>query len=359
MNNTVELKRKINWLKMIKGRHSSLVTLYVPAAGNRGTTIDYLKSFIRGELAETENIKDKANRKIVIKNLQWILNDIVKLESIPDTGVVFFYGVGKYEDEMIEIRDMIIPHLPISNSKYYCGKEFLVDILEEMMVPSTQIVIVLLEGGKLAWGILKGSRLEVKHVKSYHVPGKTRKGGMSAKRYSKLRQEKIVDFYKNVAIHLNKKLLDDIENIEMIIFGGNEVRVKEFIKTEYLDYRLRDKVHESIISVGLIDETGLEQSKKEIAKILTEHILAKEKKIWDEFMELLMKNNSKAIYGREQVHAAILEGKVETMLWFEGYSFEYSSELLDGGFDVVYLSEDTEWGQQLKAFGGFAAILRY
>jgi peptide chain release factor subunit 1 len=331
----------------------------VPASKNRSITIDYLRSFIKRELAETENIKDKANRKIVIGNLQWILNDAVKLEKIPDNGVVFFYGVGKYEDEVLEIRDMIVPHLPISNSEYYCGKEFLVEALEEMIVPSAQIVVILLEGGKLAWGILKGSHLEVKHVKSYHVPGKTRKGGMSAKRYGKLRQEKLVKFYKEVAIHLNKKLLDNIDDIEIIIFGGNMIRVKEFIKTKYLDYRLRSKIHEVIMPISLIDETGLEQSKKEIAKVLTDHILAEEKNVWDEFMELLMKNNPKAVYGREQVYAAILEGKVKTMLWFEGDLFDHSLELLDGAFDIVYFSEDTEWGNQLKAFGGFAAILRY
>lgn len=335
------------------------MTLYVPSSGKRVTTIDYLRSFIKRELAETENIKDKANRKIVITNLQWILNDVTKLENIPDNGIVFFYGMGEYEDEMVEIRDMVVPHLPISNSKYYCGKEFLVEILEEMLVPSSQIVIVLLGGGKLAWGLLRGTKLEVKYVKSYYVPGKTRKGGMSAKRYGKLRQEKMVDFYKNAAIHLNERLLDDVENIETIIFGGNTARVEEFIKAQYLDYRLRDKIHEVIIVIGVIDETGLEQSKKRIAEIMTEHVLAKEKRIWDNFMELLMKSNPKAVYGREQVHAAILDGKVETMLWLEGCSFEYSSELLDGGFDVVYFSEDTEWGQQLKAFGGFAAILRY
>lgn len=335
------------------------MTLYVPASKNRSITIDYLRSFIKRELAETENIKDKANRKIVINNLQWILNDVVKLGKIPDNGVVFFYGVGKYEDETLEIRDMIVPHLPIPNSEYYCGKDFLVEALEEMIVPSAQIVVILLEGGKLAWGILKGSHLEVKHVKSYHVPGKTRKGGMSAKRYGKLRQEKLVKFYKEVAIHLNKKLLDNIDDIEIIIFGGNMIRVNEFIKTKYLDYRLRDKIHKTTMSIGLINGDGLEQSKKEIAKILTDHVLAKEKNIWDEFMELLMKNNPKAVYGREQVYAAILEGKVKTMLWFEGDSFDYSLELLDGAFDIVYFSEDTEWGNQLKAFGGFAAILRY
>jgi peptide chain release factor subunit 1 len=335
------------------------VTLYVPASKNRSITIDYLRFFIKRELAETENIKDKANRKIVIGNLQWILNDVVKLGKIPDNGVVFFYGVGKYEDEVLEIRDMIVPHLPISNSEYYCGKEFLVEKLEEMIVPSAQIVVVLLEGGKLAWGVLKGSHLEVKHVKSYHVPGKTRKGGMSAKRYGKLRQEKLVKFYKEVAIHLNKELLDNIDDIEMIIFGGNMIRVKEFIKTKYLDYRLRSKIHEVIMPISLIDETGLEQSKKEIAKVLTDHILAEEKNVWDEFMGLLMKNNPKAIYGREQVYAAILEGKVKTMLWFEGDSFDHPLELMVGAFDIVYFSEDTEWGQQLKAFGGFAAILRY
>jgi peptide chain release factor subunit 1 len=335
------------------------VTLYVPASKNRSITIDYLRSFIKRELAETENIKDKANRKIVIGNLQWILNDVVKLGKIPDNGVVFFYGVGKYEDETLEIRDMIVPHLPISNSKYYCGKEFLVEALEEMIVPSAQIVVILLEGGKLAWGILKGSHLEVKHVKNYHVPGKTRKGGMSAKRYGKLRQEKLVKFYKEVAIHLNKELLNNIDDIEMIIFGGNMIRVKEFIKTKYLDYRLRNKIHETTMSIGLINENGLEQSKKEIAKILTDHILAKEKNVWDKFIALLMKGNPKAIYGRKQVYEAILEGRVETMLWFEGYSFEAPLELMAEGFDMVFFPEDTEWGQQLKAFGGFAAILRY
>ncbi len=83
-----QLKKKVGQLKAYKGRHSSFTTLYIPPTKNLLEVI----SFVKAELAGSENIKSKANRKNVQDNLSAILTELTKIKALPENGLAFFYG---------------------------------------------------------------------------------------------------------------------------------------------------------------------------------------------------------------------------------------------------------------------------
>ncbi len=353
-----KLRRKVEKLKAYQGRHSSFTTLYIPPTKNLTDVI----SFVKTELAGAENIKSKANRKNVSDNLTAMLSELTKMGEIPENGIAFFYGIEEESGSETEIRDVVIPPTPISQFIYLCGREFVTEELENMTKPKSLVVIVLIEGGKVTIGYLRGKHMELVRDEDFYIIGKTRAGGQSAKRYMRLREEKMMEFFKYVGRMLNNLLVDNLENVDAIVLGGNTIRCQEFLDKGDLDYRLREKVAETIIPVSIIDETGLYQAMKEASRILRETEIYAERQTWDQFIEDLMKGLNTVTYGRDEVMTSLREGRVDTIMVSEDLA-EQMDELYEEvgtyGTNLLVFSNQTESGAQLKSFGGMAARLRW
>ncbi len=352
-----KLRKKIEYLKSLQGRHSGFTTLYIPPSKN---IVDVL-NFLKQEYAGTDNIKSKTNRKNVADNLNAIISDLTKLGHIPENGIVFFYGIMG-EQNNIEIREAIIPPEPLKNFIYICGSEFKTDELEQMLTPRHFIVTVLIEGGKYVVGYLRGKHIELVKEEDFYIMGKFRAGGQSSRRFERIREEKMLNFFRHLGKYLNELLLPQLDNIDAIVFGGNTIRVMEFLEKGELDYRLKEKVVDKIISVSTVDETGLLQIVKEISRIAKETEVYKERKLWERFIESLMKGHSNVTYGEKEVLDMLKQGRVDTILISEKKT-DLIDEIIDiaeqFSTDVVIFSSQTESGAQLEAMGGVAAILRY
>jgi len=354
-----KLKRIIEKLRKIKGRHSSLTTVYIPPDKS---LIDVI-NFLRQEYMTASNIKDKTNRKMVQDNILTMINEIQKLKKIPENGVALFYGYyetspGKFE----QVKEIVVPPFPIKNFIYICGKDFDLRPLEEMTIPKNIIVVVLMEAGNYVIGIIRGKDIEVLKEGEYYVIGKTRRGGQSARRYERIREEQIHNFYKHLAKEVNELLLPELENIDAIVFGGNTIRVQEFLEENLLDYRLRDKIVTNIISVPIIDGDGIFLAAKEVAEIVKESEIHREKRLWEEFKTRLMKDDSLVTYGKNEVMEYLKQGRVETVLISEALE-DILDEVIDlaekYGTKVEIFGKNTESGKELLGFGGIAAILRW
>jgi peptide chain release factor subunit 1 len=353
-----KLKRKVQQLKALKGRHSSFTTLYIPPSKS---LVD-VTGFVKAELAGADNIKSKANRKNVQDNLTAILTELNLVTAMPENGMAFFFGILEEGGTTQEIREIIIPPSPISQFTYICGREFITNELEEMTLPKSLVVITLIEGGKVTIGYLRGKHMELVRDEDFYIIGKTRAGGQSAKRYLRIREEKMLEFFRHVGRMLKDLLLDDIDNVDAIVLGGNTIRCQEFLEKGDLDYRIREKIAETIIPVSVIDETGLFQAMKEASRLLKETEIYAERQIWDGFMEALMKGENNVAYGEKEVLGALRAGRVETVMVTEDNSDLIDSlydEIDEYGSELMIFSAQTESGAELKSFGGVAAKLRW
>ncbi len=352
-----QLKKKIAQLKALKGRHSSFTTLYIPPTKNLTDVIN----FVRTELAGTDNIKSKTNRKNVADNLTAILSELTKIKEIPPNGIAFFFGIQEEGGTLKTIREIVVPPSPIAQFLYICGREFDTSELEEMVKPKSLVVIVLIEGGKVTIGYLRGKHIELVRDEDFYIIGKTRAGGQSARRYQRIREEKMQEFFKHVAKLLSELLLDNIDNVDAIVLGGNTIRAQEFLEKSDLDYRIREKIVDTIIPVSVVDETGLLQAMKEASRILKETEIYAERVAWDKFMESLMRGENTVTYGEKEVMAALREGRVEEVLVVEDSPMldDLVNEVTQYGTKLLVFSSQTESGAQLKSFGGIAARLRW
>ncbi|MHA1216346.1 MAG: peptide chain release factor aRF-1 [Candidatus Thorarchaeota archaeon] len=352
-----QLKKKVEELKALQGRHSSFTTLYIPPTKSLTDVI----SFVRTELAGTDNIKSKTNRKNVADNLTAILSELTKMKQIPENGVAFFFGIQEEGGSNKTIREIVVPPTPISQFLYICGREFVTDELEEMTKPKSLVVIVLIEGGKLVVGYLRGKHIELVREEDFYIIGKTRAGGQSARRYQRIRDEKMQEFFKHVAKVLADLLLDNIDNVDAIVLGGNTIRAQEFLEKSDLDYRIREKIVDRIIPVSVVDETGLLQAMKEASRILKETEIYAERLAWEKFMESLLRGEKTVTYGEKEVMQALREGRVETVMIVEDSPLldQLVEEVDNYGTELMVFSSQTESGAQLKSFGGVAARLRW
>ena len=171
-----------------------------------------------------------------------------------------------------------------------------------------------------------------------------------------------MEFFKYVGRILKDLLLDNIENVDAIVLGGNTIRAQEFLEKGDLDYRIREKIAETIIPVSVIDETGLYQAMKEASRVLKETEIYAERQIWDKFMEALMKGENTVAYGEAEVMEALRAGRVETIMISEDKSDlmdRLYEEISSYGSELLVFSGQTESGAQLNSFGGIAAKLRW
>jgi len=83
-----DLKKKIEELRECKGKHTELISLYVP----QSKQISDVTSYLKNELSESQNIKSKTTRKNVLSAIESILSRLRNYKTPPENGVVFFVG---------------------------------------------------------------------------------------------------------------------------------------------------------------------------------------------------------------------------------------------------------------------------
>ena len=353
-----KMQQLIKRLSQIKGRHSSLTTLYVPEDKKLSDVIN----FLRQEYETASNIKDKTNRKMVQDNLLRIIGELQKYKQIPKNGLALFFGYEEIgEGQFQEVKEIINPPLPIKQFVYICGKEFYLEPLKEMTLPKNIIGVVLLEAGRYTIAIIRGKHVEILKDGEYYVIGKTKKGGQSARRYERLREEQVNNFYKHLAKEVNEIFLPQLENVDVLIFGGNSIRVQEFLERELLDYRLREKILTKKISVPMVGPDGVFQAVKEITELVRDSEIAREKALWEDFKARIAKDDPLVTYGKEEVLRNLKEGRVDIVIISETLDdlIDEITEIAEQfRTDVEIFSSETESGQELLAFGGIVAILR-
>ena len=83
-----KLKRLVRQLSKIRGRHTELVSVYIPVGYDINKIIQHLKQ----EQGTAENIKSKENRKRVIDSLERMIRHLKLFKKTPENGLAVFSG---------------------------------------------------------------------------------------------------------------------------------------------------------------------------------------------------------------------------------------------------------------------------
>lgn len=359
----LELKKLVRKLDKIKGRHTELVTVYIPAAANLGDIINQ----VRSEEGTADNIKSKQVRKNVTTALDKIVRHLQLYKKTPVNGLAVFCGNVSDKEGVADIEIFAVePPEPIKVKMYWCDQKFVLDPLKDMIEEKEVYGIINLDKNEANIALIIGRKLEsVAHFESL-VPGKTRAGGQSSQRFSRIREGLLHDWFKKIAEASNKIFAEHKEVIGIIISGPGPI--KEFFLREEL---LHDVVTKKIlgnVDTSYTGDYGLHETLERGSDLLKEASVTKEKKILQRFFQELQKPRGLAVYGVDKVRELLERGSIDTIIltedlplqiegrdafeWFEEAAENYSSKL-------VVVSKDTREGEQFLALGGVGAMLRY
>ncbi|MEM3874823.1 MAG: peptide chain release factor aRF-1 [Candidatus Bathyarchaeia archaeon] len=403
------LKKILNTLANKEGRGTELISLYIPP----GKQISEVMNMLREEYGTASNIKSTTTRKNVQDAIVKVQQRLKLFKETPENGLVIFCGAVPQNgagSEKIETY-VIIPPEPINIYLYRCDSRFHTEHLQELLREKETYGILLIDATAATLATLQGRRLEIVREVTSGVPGKTRAGGQSARRFERLREMRLQEYFRRVGEHANEVFLP-IENLKGIIIGGPGPTKYDFEKGDYLNYQLKEKIIDTV-DTAYVDEQGVKEIVDKAPEIMRKIRYIEERQIIQQFLYEIGHDTGLATYGEEAVRKALEAGAVKTLLLSEGLdiarvkvkcsacgyeeqqtirgpmltSFEQSlvgkpcpnckapslsitekQELIENfaqlaeytNTDVEIISEETEEGQMLKnSFGGIAALLRF
>ena len=308
-----KLNKMINKLGNITGHGTELVTVYIPP---RRPIYDIV-SQLKNEAGTATNIKSDLTRTHVQDALSRTVEHLKLYKEPPDNGLVIFCGAiptGKgIGTEKIEIYS-VVPPKPVQINLYRCDDHFWIDHLKDMMKDDKVIGILSLDTQEAGLGILTGDRWEVVESITSGVAGKHRQGGQSARRFERLRDNELNEYYRRVADYAHKIFIDQYD-IKGIIIGGPGPTKEGFIREEYLDYRLQNNV------IAILDSSysGSEGVRELIDKvndqgIMADYRLMEEKKIVKRFISEVYSGKGLGIYGIYDVITSLKNGYADMVI---------------------------------------------
>jgi peptide chain release factor subunit 1 len=393
------LKDLVEELENIRGRHTELVSVYIPAGFNFNKVVDQ----IRNEQSTAQNIKSKAVRKNVLSALERVLQHMKLYKQTPKNGLVIFSGNVSDKEGVADVQVWALePPEELNQRLYRCDQVFILDPLRELIREREVYGIILIDKSDAEIGVLFGKQIRpLKHLDSL-VPGKTEAGGWSQARYARIREGLLNDFMKKVGEIASSKFKEYKDMLGVIIAGPGPVK-DEFREGKFLDYEVKQKII-GTVSTSYTGEYGLREAVERADEFISEASISKEKKILLRFFTELGKDSGLAVYGVIDTVKAMKAGNLELLLLSEKFDwvktgFKCSgcgdeteavlnrSQLegrkckkCDGSLEVVaekdvtdeivkmaeemntnieMISTDTMEGSQLKEMGGIAGILRF
>ena len=404
------LKRILDTLASREGRGTQLVTLYVPP----GRQISEVTQMLKEEWGTASNIKSNTTRKNVQDAIVKVTQRLRLFKTVPENGLVLFCGAIPQNgpgSERIEGPYVVVPPEPIGIYLYRCDDKFHIEHLMDLLKETETYGILLVDTSAATFATLRGRRLEIVEDITSGIPGKHRAGGQSARRFERLREMQVVEFFKRIGEHANEDFLK-VQNLKCIILGGPGPTKYDFDKGRYLDYRLKEKIV-ATIDTAYTGEQGIEEIFERAPEIVKSVRYVEEKNLVQKFLYEIGHDTGLATYGERDVRRALKSNLVDTALLSEALEttrvkisctscghtyyqtmktsevsiFDQSlvgspcpscqtptlqvaeqQDIIDelaelaeqSGTTVEVISTETEEGQMLwKSFGGIAATLRY
>ena len=165
--------------------------------------------------------------------------------------------------------------LLISNrSLYLCDNKFHTESLSELLESDSKFGFIVMDGNGSLFGTLAGNTREVIHKFTVDLPKKHGRGGQSALRFSRLRDEKRHNYVRKVAeLAVQHFITSDKVNVTGLVLAGSADFKTELNQSDIFDPRLAAKVIK-IVDVSYGGENGFNQVAKAnpVANILLTHV---------------------------------------------------------------------------------------
>lgn len=359
------------------------------------------------EYGTASNIKSRVNRLSVLSAITSTQQRLKLYNQVPTNGLVIYCGTiitdeGKEKKVNIDFE----PFKPINTSLYLCDNRFHTEALSELLESDSKFGFIVMDGNGSLFGTLSGNTKDILHKVSVDLPKKHGRGGQSALRFSRLRDEKRHNYVRKVAeLAVQFFITNDKVNVSGLVLAGSADFKTELSQSDLLDQRLQAKIIK-IVDTSYGGENGFNQAIELSSEILQNVKFVQEKKLITKYFDEISQDTGKYCFGIEDTLKALDLGAVETLILWEdletqrytlknpatneevvkhltkeqeadpsslevdGVAYEVAEKIpllewftehyKDFGATLEYVSnKSTEGSQFVKGFGGIGGLLRY
>ncbi|MBI2630533.1 hypothetical protein HYW76_05520 [Candidatus Pacearchaeota archaeon] len=169
-----ELEELTEELGKIRGRHTELISVLIPAGANIYTVANQIDA----EKSTADNIKSKTTRKNVLDALERVSRELKMYKQTPENGMAIFCGNVSENEGQADLKLWVIePPQKLNTRLYRCDQTFVIEPLKEMMDVGEVYGLVVMDRKEATIGLLEGKQIKVLRKLSSGVPGKVRAGG--------------------------------------------------------------------------------------------------------------------------------------------------------------------------------------
>jgi peptide chain release factor subunit 1 len=394
--------------------------------------ISQISNMLTQELGTASNIKSRVNRLSVLAAItstrerlklytrgesQYcrgvgkpaaLFTDVLTL-VVPPNGLVVYCGtILTDEGKEKKVNFSFEPFKPINTSLYLCDNKFHTEALAELLESDAKFGFIVMDGNGSLFGILSGNTRTVIQKISVDLPKKHGRGGQSALRFSRLRDEARHNYVRKVAELATQHFITDNKcNCAGLVLAGSADFKTELGQSDLFDNRLAVKIIRTVdVSYG--GENGFNQAIELSAESLQNVKFVQEKRLIQKYFDEISLETGKYCFGIDDTFKALDLGAVETLIVWEnleitrhtlrdsegtqhilmltkeqeqdkskfldkitGAEMEQAEEpqsLLEWlaenyrqfGANLEFVTDrSTEGNQYVRGFGGFGGILRY
>jgi peptide chain release factor subunit 1 len=352
-----ELTELVEELEKIKGSHTELVSVYIPAGQDKNTVAKQIED----EKGTASNIKSKTTRKNVIDALETISRELKLYKKTPENGMVIFAGNVSKKEGQTDIQLWAIePPQSLKVRLYRCDKEFVLDPLREMLEVEEVYGLVAMDRKEATLALLEGKQVKILRKLTSGVPGKIKAGGQSSQRFHRITEGLAKEFYRRIADAM-KEVYFNMPKLKGIILGGPVPTKDDFLKEGQLVTSLKDKII-GMKDIGYADEHGIDLLVDASQDILSQQEIIYEKKLLESFFQRLGKG-TKVAYKKADIEKALKYGAIETLILSKKLKKTEIKEMTKKAEDISakieIVSVETEEGKEFWNLGGVGALLRF
>ncbi|KAJ3486492.1 hypothetical protein NLI96_g4191 [Meripilus lineatus] len=309
-----KVKKLIKSLDAARGAGTSMISLIIPPKDQ----ISRVSAMLTQEYGTASNIKSRVNRLSVLAAITSTQQRLKLYSRVPPNGLVLFVGTiltdeGKEKKVSFDFE----PHKPINTSLYLCDNKFHTEALQELLESDSKFGFIVMDGNGTLFGTVAGNTREVVHKFTVDLPKKHGRGGQSALRFARLRDEKRHNYVRKVAEHAVQHFItQDKVNVTGLVLAGSADFKTELGQSDMFDQRLAAKVIK-VVDVSYGGENGFNQAIELAAESLANVKFVQEKKLIQRYFDEISQDTSKYCFGIDDTLKALDLGAVETLIVWE------------------------------------------
>ena len=343
-----KVKKLIKSLENARGAGTSMISLILPPKSQLSQATNMLTQ----EYGTASNIKSRVNRLSVLAAITSTQQRLKLYSRVPDNGLVVYCGtVLTPEGKEKKVNFSFEPFKPINTSLYLCDNKFHTEALSELLESDARFGFVIMDGNVTLFGVVSGNTRTVLHKFSVDLPKKHGRGGQSALRFSRLREEARHNYVRKVAELASQHFITDNKvNVTGIVLAGSADFKSVLSQSDLLDYRLRPKIVQ-LVDVSYGGENGFNQAIELAADSLANVKFVQEKRLIQKYFDEISTETGKYCFGLDDTFRALEMGAVEILIVWE--NLEHMRHVFkdsEGREHVFMLSKEQEDDEDRSRF---------